>query len=87
MTQYVIRKNAKLQNENAPLCEKGYYGRIATQSIFFDETGRRVRTKKKIMGEDGKIQEGRTVRYDLELPSGISFGTEPTNIRQRLPVQ
>lgn len=35
--------------------------KIATRSVFFDETGKRVRTKKEITGEDGKIQEGCTI--------------------------
>lgn len=35
--------------------------KIAARSVFFDETGKRVRTKKEIMGEDGKIRDGCTV--------------------------
>lgn len=35
--------------------------KISAQSVFFDETGKRVRTKKEIMGEDGKIRDGCTV--------------------------
>lgn len=35
--------------------------KIATRNVLFDETGKRVRTKKKITGEDGKIREGCTV--------------------------
>ena len=35
--------------------------KIATRSVFFDETGKRVRTKKEIMGEDGQIRNGCTV--------------------------
>lgn len=35
--------------------------RIATRSVFFDETGKRVRTKKEITGEDGQIRKGCTV--------------------------
>ena len=35
--------------------------RIATRSVFYDETGKRVRTKKEITGEDGKIRDGCTV--------------------------
>lgn len=35
--------------------------KIATRSVFYDETGKRVRTKKEITGEDGKIREGCTV--------------------------
>lgn len=35
--------------------------KIATRSVFFDETVKRVRTKKEITGEDGKIRKGCTV--------------------------
>ncbi len=35
--------------------------RIATRSVFYDENGKRVRTKKEITGEDGKIRDGCTV--------------------------
>lgn len=35
--------------------------KIATRSVFYDETGKRVRTKKEITGEDGQIRKGYTV--------------------------
>lgn len=35
--------------------------KIASRSVFFDETGKRVRTKKEIVGEDGQIRKGCTV--------------------------
>ena len=35
--------------------------KIASRSVFFDEVGKRVRTKKEITGEDGKIRKGCTV--------------------------
>ena len=35
--------------------------KIAIRSVFYDETGKRVRTKKEITGEDGKIRDGCTV--------------------------
>ena len=35
--------------------------KIATRSVFYDETGKRVRTKKEITEENGKIREGCTV--------------------------
>ena len=35
--------------------------KIATRSMFYDETGKHVRTKKEITGEDGKIRPGCTV--------------------------
>ena len=35
--------------------------KIATRSVFYDETGKRVRTKKEITGEDWQIRKGCTV--------------------------
>ena len=35
--------------------------KIASRNVFYDETGKRVRTKKEITGEDGKIRPGCTV--------------------------
>ena len=35
--------------------------KIATRSVFYDETGKRLRTKKEITGEDGQIRKGCTV--------------------------
>ena len=35
--------------------------KIAARSVFYDELGKRVRTKKEITGEDGQIREGCTV--------------------------
>ena len=35
--------------------------KIATRSVFYDETGKRVHTKKEITGEDGQIRKGCTV--------------------------
>ena len=35
--------------------------KIAARSVFYDETGKRVRTKKEITGEDGQIRKGCTV--------------------------
>ena len=35
--------------------------KIATRSVFYDELGKRVRTKKEITGKDGQIREGCTV--------------------------
>ena len=35
--------------------------KIASRSVFYDETCKRVRTKKEITGEDGQIREGCTV--------------------------
>lgn len=36
--------------------------KIATRSVFFDETGKRVRTKKEITGEDRQIRKGCTIK-------------------------
>jgi len=35
--------------------------KIATRSVFYDETGKRVRTKKEMTDENGKVREGCTV--------------------------
>ena len=35
--------------------------KIASRSVFFDETGKRVRTKKEITGEGGQIRKGCTI--------------------------
>lgn len=35
--------------------------KIATRSVFYDETGKRVRTKKEITDENGQIRKGCTV--------------------------
>lgn len=35
--------------------------KIATRSVFYDETGKRVHTKKKITGKNGQIRKGCTV--------------------------
>ena len=35
--------------------------KVAARSVFYDELGNRVRTKKEITGEDGQIREGCTV--------------------------
>lgn len=41
--------------------------KIATRSVFYDETGKRVHTKKKITGEDGQIRKGCTVIKNGEI--------------------
>ena len=46
-------------SERKPLPEPDI--KIATRSVFYDETGKRVRTKKEITGEDGQIRKGCTV--------------------------
>ena len=35
--------------------------KIASRAVYYDESGKRVRTKKEITGEDGQIREGCTV--------------------------
>ena len=35
--------------------------KIASRAVFYDESGKRVRTKKEITGEDGNIREGCTI--------------------------
>ena len=41
--------------------------KIATRAVYFDETGKRVRTKKEITGEDGTIRKGCTVIHKGEI--------------------
>ena len=50
----------KIELPLANLCGHGDV-KIATRSVFFDETGKRVRTKKEITGEDGQIRKGCTI--------------------------
>ena len=50
--------------------------KIASRSVFFDETGKRVRTKKEITGEDGKIREGCTVIKKGEIYESHLFTTK-----------
>ena len=45
----------------------------ATRSVFYDETGKRVRTKKEITGEDGQIRKGCTVIKKGEVYETMSF--------------
>ena len=47
--------------------------KIATRSVFYDETGKRVRTKKEITGEDGQIRKGCTVIKKGEVYETMSF--------------
>lgn len=58
--------------------------KVATRSVFFDETGKRVRTKKEITDEDGQIRKGCTVIkkgevYESHLftPKDDRFKSEP----------
>lgn len=47
--------------------------KIATRNVFYDETGKRVRTKKEITGEDGKIRKGYTVIKKGEIYESYLF--------------
>lgn len=58
--------------------------KIATRSVFFDETGKRVRTKKEVTDEDGKIRKGCSIIkkgevYESHLftPKDDRFKSEP----------
>ncbi|MFR5668847.1 MAG: MobA/MobL family protein [Acutalibacteraceae bacterium] len=50
--------------------------KVATRSVFFDETGQRVRTKKEIIGEDGQIRKGCTVIKKGEVYESHLFATK-----------
>jgi len=50
--------------------------KIATRSVFFDETGKRVRTKKEITDEDGKIRKGCTIIKKGEVYESHLFTTK-----------
>lgn len=50
--------------------------KIATRNVFFDETGKRVRTKKEITDEDGKIRKGCTVIKKGEVYESHLFTTK-----------
>jgi hypothetical protein len=50
--------------------------KIATRSVFFNEAGQRVRTKKEITGEDGQIRKGCTVIKKGEIYESHLFTTK-----------
>lgn len=50
--------------------------KIATRSVFYDEAGKRVRTKKEITDEDGKIRKGCTVIKKGEVYESHLFTTK-----------
>lgn len=50
--------------------------KIASRSVFFDEAGKRVRTKKEITGEDGKIRKGCAVIKKGEIYESHLFTTK-----------
>ena len=55
--------------------------KIASRSVFFDETGKRVRTKKEIMGEDGQIRKGCTVIKKGEVYESHLFTAKDTRFK------
>ncbi len=50
--------------------------KIATRSVFFDETGKRVRTKKEITDENGQVRKGCTVIKKGEVYESHLFTTK-----------
>ena len=55
--------------------------KIASRNVFFDETGKRVRTKKEITGEDGQIRKGCTVIKKGEVYESHLFTTKDTRFK------
>ncbi len=58
--------------------------KIATRSVFYDELGKRVRTKKEITGEDGMIREGCTVIKKGEVYERHLFTTKDDVFKNEL---
>ena len=50
--------------------------KIATRSVFYDETGKRVRTKKEITDENGQIRKGCTVIKKGDVSESHLFKTK-----------
>ena len=55
--------------------------KVASRSVFFDETGKRVRTKKEITGEDGQIRKDCTVIKKGEVYESHLFTTKDTRFK------
>ena len=55
--------------------------KIASRSVFFDETGKRVRTKKEITGKDGQIRKGCTVIKKGEVYESHLFTAKDTRFK------
>ena len=55
--------------------------KVASRSVFFDETGKRVRTKKEITGEDGQIRKGCTVIKKAEVYESHLFTAKDTRFK------
>ena len=58
--------------------------KIAGRSVYYDEHGKRVRTKKEIAGEDGKIRKGCTVIAKGEVYESHIFSVKDTRYKSEL---
>ena len=58
--------------------------KIASRSVFFDEAGKRVRTKKEITGEDGQVRKGCTVIKKGEIYESHFLPPKTSVLRERL---
>ena len=58
--------------------------KIATRSVFYDELGKRVRTKKEITGENGQIREGCTVIKKGEVYESHLFSQKDEVFKNKL---
>ena len=57
--------------------------KIATRSVFYDETGKKgMRTKKEIIGEDGQIRKGCTVIKKGEVYEKSNFTAEDDKFKK-----
>lgn len=56
--------------------------KIASRSMFYDEAGKRVRTKKEIIGEDGQIRPGCTVIKKGEVYESHMFSIKDARFKQ-----
>lgn len=56
--------------------------KIASRSMFYDEAGKHVRTKKEITGEDGQIRPGCTVIKKGEVYESHMFSVKDTRFKQ-----
>ena len=61
--------------------------KIASRNVFFDEAGKRVRTKKEITGEDGKIRKGCTVIKKGEIYESHLFTSKDGRFKGELFLQ
>lgn len=55
--------------------------KIASRAVFYDESGKRVRTKKEITGEDGNIRKGCTVIKKGEVYEQHLFSTKDEDFK------